>query len=70
MMKTIDCDTYLVLASSGHPCEPTTHARDYAVGLSAARRLARELQKKHPEARVEIFLCDGTSRIIANGMPA
>ncbi len=56
----IDCDTYLILARSGHPCEYTTHDRDHAVGLTAAKRVARQLRGKHPRATVEIFVCEPT----------
>ena len=62
----IDAENYLILARTGHPCEQHTVARDDAVGLSDAKCIANRLRKKYPQARVEVFWCDGKSRFLEN----
>lgn len=65
-MLFIDAENYLILARTGHPAELHTVARDDAVGLSAAKRIAKKMREKHPHANVEVFWCDGPKRILAN----
>lgn len=67
-MKTrlIDAENYLILARTGHPAERHTVERNDAVGLVAAKRIADRMRDKHPHATVEVFLCDGTARILEN----
>lgn len=62
----IDAENYLILARTGHPAERHTVAREYAVGLADAKRIARQMREKHPYAKVEAFWCDGTARILEN----
>lgn len=62
----IDADNYLILARTGHPAELHTVAQDDAVGLSAAKRIAKKMREKHPHATVEVFWCDGSARILEN----
>lgn len=62
----IDADNYLILARTGHPAERHTVARDDAVGLVAAKRIARQMREKYPHATVEVFWCDGSARILEN----
>jgi hypothetical protein len=66
-MTTIDCDHYKILARRGHPCERTLVKRDDAVGLAAARRIARRMRDAHADATVEVFLCDrGAVTLVAD----
>ncbi len=60
----IDAENYLILARTGHPAELHEVARDEVVGLSEAKRVARRLRDKHPKAKVEVFWCDGTARLL------
>ena len=62
----IDAENYLILARTGHPAERHTVARDEAVGLAAAKRIAKQMREKHSHATVEVFWCDGTARILEN----
>jgi len=61
----IDAEHYEILARTGHHAERHEVARDDAIGLEAARRAARRLRVRHYGADVEIFLCKGHSRILA-----
>jgi hypothetical protein len=60
----IDAENYLILARTGHKAELHQVARDEAVGLSMAKRIARQMRDKYPSATVEVFWCDGGSRIL------
>ena len=62
----IDAENYLILARTGHPAERHTVALDNAVGLVAAKRIARQMREKYPHTMVEVFWCDGTARILEN----
>jgi len=65
-LRAMDCESYLILARIGHPAERHLVARDDAVGLTDAKRCANSLRKKHPKAKVEIFWCSGSARILEN----
>ena len=60
----IDAENYLILARTGHKAELHQVARDDAVGLSTAKRIARHMRGKYPHATVEVFWCDGRSRFL------
>ena len=62
----MDCENYLILARTGHRAEQHLVARDEAVGLSAAKRIANHLHEKHPQAKIEIFWCNGSARLLEN----
>ena len=61
----IDADDYIILARTGRHPERHLIEKDYAVGLSDARKIARKLESKYQNCDVEIFLCDGAARIKA-----
>lgn len=63
----IDCDTYLILARTGHPAERHIAGRDDVVGLSAARVAARRLRARYPDTVVDVFRCKGTGRFLVDG---
>ena len=58
----IDANNYLILVRTGRHPEMHEIARDEVVGLSAARRIARCLRLKYPQATIDVFLCEGFPR--------